>query len=131
MAFSWNNKNISRKNRFQKSSTKTISVWCFMLIYAESRRHTCCCVILYVYLFHSSWYSRTIDLLTKDVTHTLDTFKKGPFSTILRIITLGFPILIYISHDNLRINGNKPILYCALSVNFQIFVFNPHSLPLW
>ena len=66
-----------------------------MLMYAEFSRHTCSCVMSYGFLFHSSRYSQTIDLLTEDVTHTLDTFKKTQFSPILRIITLLFPINIY------------------------------------
>ena len=104
---------------------------------AEIRRHACNCVMLYVFWFHSSRYSRTLDLLTEDVTHTLDTFSKTPFSIILRIITLAFPIYIYIIHGNLRIIANKPIyIYCVLSVSdgrlhpafFASLIKHPYTL---
>ena len=91
---------------------------------AEIRRHTRNCVVLYAFWFHSSRYSRTIDLLTEDVTHTLDTFSKTPFSIILRIITLAFPIYIYIIHGNLRIIANKLIyIYIYIYIYIEILCF--------
>ena len=95
-------------------------VWRFKLMNAASSRNTCSCVMLCGFWFHSSRSSRTIDLVTGDGGTKLTnlTFKnKTPFSIILRIITLAFPI--YIIHGNLDINGNKIYIVCFIGFRWS------------
>jgi hypothetical protein len=96
-------------------------VWCFELMNAASRRNTCSCVMLCGFWFHSSRSGRTIYLLTGDgetkLTNLTLEIKITPFSIILRILTLAFPI--YIIHGNLDINGNTIYIVCFIGFRWS------------
>ena len=96
------------------------NTWSCVIFLMASWRHTCSCVMLCGFWFHSSRSSRTIYSLTEDgetKLTNLTLLKKTTFSIILRIIALAFPI--YIIHGNLEINSNETYIVCFISFRWS------------